>query len=157
MSYSTNQYEEIPPPNVSCDVVEPAEVHSWLEQHKAAGKDAQKDFLLVDVRLNEWQGGTITTSINLPAQSFYQAREMVYMLSKQAGVKKVVFYCGSCGTRGPKCAGWFQEYLNSVGETDMKALILKGGFKGWQKTYNGQMVDVCDPNAWRYAWRSPST
>lgn len=94
MSYSTNQYEEIPPPNVSCDVVEPAEVHSWLEQHKAAGKDAQKDFLLVDVRLNEWQGGTITTSINLPAQSFYQAREMVYMLSKQAGVKKVVFYCG---------------------------------------------------------------
>lgn len=156
MNFSTKQYEEIPPPKVSCDVVEPAEVYEWLEQHKAAGEDAQKDFQLVDVRLNEWEGGTITTSINLPAQSFYQAREMVYMLSKQAGVKKVVFYCGSCGTRGPKCAGWFQEYLNSVGETEMKALILKGGFKGWKTTYNGQMVDVCDPDAWRYAWRSPS-
>ncbi|KAL6876778.1 Rhodanese-like domain-containing protein [Trichoderma novae-zelandiae] len=156
MNYSTNQYDEIPPPNVSCDVVEPSEVYGWLEQHKAAGDDASRDFQLVDVRRDEWEGGTITTSINLDAQLFQQAREMVYTLSKQAGVKKVVFYCGSCGTRGPKCAGWFQEYLNSVGEVEMKALILKGGFKGWQKTYSGQMVDVIDPNAWRYAGRSPS-
>ncbi|KAL7939425.1 Rhodanese-like domain-containing protein [Trichoderma chlorosporum] len=141
-------FEEIPPPSVSCGVIEPSEVYQWIEHNKAAGDHAQKDFLLVDVRRTDWEGGTIATSLNLPAQSFYQTRSGVYRLCRQAGIKKVIFYCGSCGSRGPKCAGWFQEYLNSIGEAEMTAVILKGGIKGWQKTYNGQNMDHYDPNAW---------
>jgi arsenical-resistance protein 2 len=30
----------------------------------------------------------------------------------------------------------------------MTALILRGGVKGWQKTYNGQMMEYYDPSAW---------
>ncbi|KAL7943056.1 Rhodanese-like domain-containing protein [Trichoderma barbatum] len=141
-------FEEIPASDVSCGVIEPSEVYESIEHIKKAGDHAQKDFLLVDVRRNDWEGGTIATSLNLPAQSLYHTRSGVYQLCKQAGIKKVIFYCGSCGTRGPKCAGWFQEYLSSVGETEMTALILKGGVKGWQKTYNGQNMDHYDPNAW---------
>ncbi|QYS96974.1 Rhodanese domain-containing protein [Trichoderma simmonsii] len=141
-------FEEIPPSDVSCAVIEPSDVYEWIEHTKAAGDHARKDFLLVDVRRNDWEGGTIATSVNLPAQSFYPTRPGVYQLCKQAGIKKVIFYCGSCGSRGPKCAGWFQEYLNSIGETEMTAAILRGGVKGWQKTYNGQNMDHYDPNAW---------
>ncbi|UKZ75587.1 hypothetical protein TrVFT333_003275 [Trichoderma virens FT-333] len=141
-------FEEIPPSDVSCAVMEPSAVYEWIERTKAAGDHAQKDFLLVDVRRNDWEGGTIATSVNLPAQSFYHTRSGVYQLCKQAGIKKVIFYCGSCGSRGPKCAGWFQEYLNSIGEVEMTAAILKGGVKGWQKTYNGQNMDHYDANAW---------
>jgi arsenical-resistance protein 2 len=165
------KYEEISASAVSCDFIEPAEVYESIERVKAAGQHARRDFLLVDVRRTDWEGGTVATSVNFPAQSFYQTRGAVYQLCKQAGIKRVIFYCGeclpakmliatawklilgwpyvgSCGTRGPKCAGWFQEYLDSIGETEMKALILRGGVKGWQKTYNGQLMDSYDPGAW---------
>ncbi|EHK40254.1 hypothetical protein TRIATDRAFT_80524 [Trichoderma atroviride IMI 206040] len=142
------KFEEIPASDVSCDFIEPSEVYESIERVKAAGQRAHKDFLLVDVRRTDWEGGTVATSVNFPAQSFYQTRGAVYQLCKQAGIKRVIFYCGSCGTRGPKCAGWFQEYLDSVGEAEMKAVILRGGVKGWQKTYNGQLMDYYDPGAW---------
>jgi arsenical-resistance protein 2 len=41
-----------------------------------------------------------------------------------------------------------QDYLNEVGETTMKALILKGGIKGWQKTYGGKLMDYYEENVW---------
>ncbi|KAL7926914.1 Rhodanese-like domain-containing protein [Trichoderma austrokoningii] len=153
MAFSTQEggplkFEEIPPSAVSCDFIEPSDVYESIESVKTAGQDAQKDFLLVDVRRTDWEGGTVATSVNLPAQSFYQTRGGVYQLCKHAGIKKVIFYCGSCGTRGPKCAGWFQEYLDSIGETEMKAFILRGGVKGWQKMYNGQLMDYYDSGAW---------
>jgi hypothetical protein len=40
------------------------------------------------------QGGTIRTSINLPAQSFYQSRKTLLDLCQRAGIDKVIFYCG---------------------------------------------------------------
>lgn len=89
-------FEEIPPSDVSCAVIEPSDVYEWIEHTKAAGDHARKDFLLVDVRRNDWEGGTIATSVNLPAQSFYPTRSGVYRLCKQAGIKKVIFYCGRC-------------------------------------------------------------
>lgn len=57
-------------------------------------KHESRKFLLVDVRRTDWDGGTIATSINLPAQSFHQTRPIVYQLCKQAGIEQVIFYCG---------------------------------------------------------------
>ena len=53
-----------------------------------------RDFLLVDVRRMDWEGGTILSSLNLPAQSFYQSRKTLLDLCERAGIKQVVFYCG---------------------------------------------------------------
>ena len=55
-----------------------------------------KDFILVDVRRTDFEGGTIKNSVNFPAHSFYQTREAVYSLLKAAGVKQAIFYCGQC-------------------------------------------------------------
>ena len=52
------------------------------------------DLLIVDVRRTDYEGGTIHGSLNLPAQSFYTNRAVLYDLCKRARVKQVAFYCG---------------------------------------------------------------
>ncbi|KAI8719509.1 Rhodanese domain-containing protein [Fusarium sp. LHS14.1] len=141
-------WEAFPEAKASCPRVEAAEVAGLIEKNTTAGKGATRDFLLVDVRRTDWEGGTVATSINFPAHTFYQTRPVIYQLCKQAGIRRIIFYCGSCGSRGPRCAGWMQDYLNEVGETDIKAEILIGGIKGWQKTYGGKLMDYYDEKVW---------
>ncbi|RKL00528.1 hypothetical protein BFJ71_g5591 [Fusarium oxysporum] len=141
-------WEEFPEPKAECPQTDPSIVAKLIEVNAASGKNAQRDFLLVDVRRTDWEGGTIATSINLPAHTLYQTRPQIYQLVKQAGIKRIIFYCGSCGSRGPRCAGWMQDYLDEVEETETKAEILIGGIKGWQKAYDGQLMDSYDKKAW---------
>jgi arsenical-resistance protein 2 len=63
-------------------------------QHQQQGQGKKRDFVLVDLRRNDFEGGTIRGSVNLPAQSLPLTLPAVYALFKQAGVKKVIFYCG---------------------------------------------------------------
>ncbi|CVK84675.1 related to arsenate reductase (Arc2) [Fusarium mangiferae] len=141
-------WEEFPEPKAECPRTDPSIVAKLIEVNAASGKNAHRDFLLVDVRRTDWEGGTIATSINLPAHTLYQTRPQIYQLAKQAGIKRIIFYCGSCGSRGPRCAGWMQDYLDEVEETEIKAEILIGGIKGWQKAYAGQLMDSYDDKAW---------
>ncbi|KAI9899074.1 hypothetical protein N3K66_005535 [Trichothecium roseum] len=131
-----------------CQRMEASEVKALLDADASAGQDAKRSFLLVDVRRTDWEGGTVKTSINLPAHTLYQTRPTIYQLCKQANVDKVIFYCGSSNGRGPRSAGWFQDYLNDLGETNIKAIVLAGGIKGWQKTYGGDMMDWYDEKVW---------
>jgi arsenical-resistance protein 2 len=59
-----------------------------------------RTFLLVDVRRTDWEGGTIKTSLNLPAQSFYQTRKTLLDLLDRGGFKQVIFYCGELNLKG---------------------------------------------------------
>ncbi|ESZ93109.1 hypothetical protein SBOR_6510 [Sclerotinia borealis F-4128] len=91
-----------------------------------------RSFLLVDVRRDDWVGGTIKTSLNLPAQSFYQSR--------------------SSSGRGPRCAGWMQDYIDDVAKFGKKSNIdvsvLKGGIKGWVKEFEGMFMDGFEEGKW---------
>lgn len=82
-----------PEPSCRPDSIEPAEVFELLEGQSRQPSNV-RDFLLVDVRRTDWTGGTVESSINLPAHSFYPTRKIVYDLCRQAGIKKVIFYCG---------------------------------------------------------------
>jgi len=53
-------------------------------------------FLLIDLRRTDHEGGTIRTSLNLPAQTLYYSLSTLYTLCKSAGVQEVIFYCGAC-------------------------------------------------------------
>ncbi|CAM1504377.1 Fc.00g019680.m01.CDS01 [Cosmosporella sp. VM-42] len=141
-------WDAFPEAQSSVPRIEASEVKDLLEKASAADSRPTRDFLLVDVRRTDWEGGTVASSINLPAHTFYQTRPVVYQLCKQASIKKIIFYCGSCGNRGPRCAGWMQDYLNEVGDTEIKALILTGGIKGWVKSYGGKLMDWYDEKAW---------
>ncbi|KXH68965.1 hypothetical protein CSAL01_06983 [Colletotrichum salicis] len=137
-----------PDPKAKSPEIEADEVMGLLEAQAAAGNDTSRDFLLVDVRRNDFEGGTISTSINFPAQSLYQTRPIIHQLCKQAGIKRVVFYCGSSNGRGPRSANWLQDYFNEIGETTVQAVILKGGIKGWVRRYGGRMMDWYDEKTW---------
>ncbi|KAK2594268.1 hypothetical protein QQS21_008047 [Conoideocrella luteorostrata] len=137
-----------PEPKAPVHALDPSDVAQLLESHSQTNSNSNKSFLLVDVRRTDWEGGTIATSINLPAHTLYQTRPAIYQLCKQADVKTIIFYCGSSNGRGPRCAGWMQDYLNEVGEASMSSAILKGGIKGWQKKYNGKLMDWYDDKLW---------
>ncbi|KJZ68680.1 hypothetical protein HIM_11936 [Hirsutella minnesotensis 3608] len=141
-------WASFPEPKASCPRLEPADVMQLLESqsHLSAPKDVT--FLLVDVRRTDWEGGTLATSINLPAHSLYQTRPIIHQLCKQAGIKTIIFYCGSSSGRGPRCAGWMQDYLDQVKEVEVRAAVLKGGISGWQKAYGGRMMDWYDEKYW---------
>ncbi|KAL4878044.1 Rhodanese-like domain-containing protein [Aspergillus karnatakaensis] len=124
---------------------------SWLTPGPNA-RVSGSDFLLVDFRRVDFEGGTIRGSLNLPAQSLYPTLETLFVLVRSAGVRDVVFYCGSSQGRGTRAAGWFADYLNEKGvsESKVKSWRLEGGIKGWVKAgeeFTG-LVDGYDRAVW---------
>ncbi|KAJ9161168.1 hypothetical protein NKR19_g2551 [Coniochaeta hoffmannii] len=51
---------------------------------------AGKDFILVDLRKADHEGGTIRGSINLPAQSLWPTIPTLYKMFKAAGLRKII-------------------------------------------------------------------
>ncbi|KAH6634714.1 Rhodanese-like domain-containing protein [Chaetomium sp. MPI-SDFR-AT-0129] len=108
------------------------EVLAFLNaQGSAQDTSRTPNFLLVDLRRVDHAGGTIRGSINLPAQSLYPSIPTLYPIFKAAGVRKVIWYCGSSSGRGPRAAGWFADHLSDRGDSEMQSLVLVGGIKGW--------------------------
>ncbi|OQE25153.1 hypothetical protein PENSTE_c006G01740 [Penicillium steckii] len=136
-----------PTPTSQAAALPRQEVLQWLEGDRVNGKD----FLLIDVRRDDFKGGTVRGSLNLPAQSFYTTLSTVYTLVLNSGVKDVVFYCGSCGGRGTRVAGWFSDYLKEKQNASIKSFILEGGIKGWAAAGPEyiQWMDEFDASVWK--------
>ncbi|KAF8074493.1 S-adenosyl-L-methionine-dependent methyltransferase [Lyophyllum atratum] len=103
----------------------------------------KRDFAVIDVRRDDHAGGHIRRSDNWPAQTFYN--DLPSFLEKYRDTSQVVFYCGSSSGRGPRCAGWYQDYLNETGTTTSTAVVLQGGVKAWLAQY-GTEEDLVDKN-----------
>ena len=74
----------------------------------------------------------------------------------------VIFYCGSCGGRGPRAAGWFADYIDdqtaaktSQVSSRVQSAILEGGIKGWVAG-GDEYVEFMDGFE-RGAWEKPAT
>jgi len=94
------------------------------------------DYVVIDVRRNDHQGGHVRGSEQWPAQTFHD--DLPEFFGKHKNTEKVIFYCGSSQGRGPRCAGWYQDYLDGVGgEHGSKAYVLTGGVKEWLKRFTG--------------------
>ncbi|KAH7076594.1 Rhodanese-like domain-containing protein [Paraphoma chrysanthemicola] len=122
-----------------------------MTREEALAALSSPDLLIVDVRRTDYEGGTIKGSINLPAHSFYLNRAVLYDLCKRAGVKKVAFYCGASNGRGPRCSGWFADYIQDAGEDCVQSFTLGGGIKGWVKAGESytQHIDGFEPEYWK--------
>ncbi|KAI0965813.1 Rhodanese-like domain-containing protein [Xylaria arbuscula] len=119
-----------------------------LERLRTGG--VGRDFVLVDVRRNDYEGGTIRGSINLPAQSLFPTIPALYQLFKNAGIEYIIWYCGSSGGRGTRSAAWFNDHIQEQGDKNLKSVILAGGIKGWAKS-GGDFVQFMDgyvPEHW---------
>ena len=58
---------------------------------------------------------------------------------------------GSSKGRGTRCSGWFADFLQDKGETELQSLTLEGGIKGWVKAGEKftQEVDGYEPEYWK--------
>ncbi|KAJ5374676.1 hypothetical protein N7517_006682, partial [Penicillium concentricum] len=122
------------------------ELLRWFQEGKRIGKD----FVLVDLRRTDFEGGTIRGSLNLPAQSLQPTIPTLYSVLSQGRITNVVWYCGSSRGRGVRAANWFAEYLEEQKDIKMKSLVLEGGIKGWKtagKDYT-QLMDEYDGLKW---------
>jgi len=120
-------YASYPEPQRKAGSVSREELLQWLRD----GKQSGNDFLLVDLRRTDFEGGTIRGSLNLPAQSLYPTIPILYSVVSRASVKAVVWYCGSSRGRGTRASGWFADYLAIQQDTTIQSLVLTGGIKGW--------------------------
>ncbi|RGP72487.1 oxidoreductase [Fusarium sporotrichioides] len=114
-----------------------------LEMIRDSNNIAGRNYVLVDLRRADHEGGTIRGSVNLPAQSLYPVIPTIYTLFKSAGVRKVIWYCSSSRGRGSRAAGWFKDYIDDRGDSGMESLILFEGIAGWAKA-GGEFVEWMD-------------
>ncbi|GLB43152.1 putative ribosomal protein L11 methyltransferase (PrmA) [Lyophyllum shimeji] len=101
----------------------------------------QHDLAVIDVRRDDHAGGHVRGSDNWPAQTFHD--DLPAFLEKYRHTSHVIFYCGSSSGRGPRCAGWYQDYLDETGTTTSTAYVLRGGVKAWLAKYGNddRLVD----------------
>ncbi|KAL6852571.1 hypothetical protein ACO1O0_007117 [Amphichorda felina] len=123
---------------------------TMLDMLKDKGSAAGEDYVIVDLRRTDYEGGTIRGSLNLPAQSLYPTLPALYSLFKAAKIRRVIWYCSSSRGRGTRAAGWFDDYLEDRKDEAMESLILVGGISGWARAggeYVGWM-DGYNADAW---------
>ncbi|KAK2685403.1 hypothetical protein QWA68_015970 [Fusarium oxysporum] len=99
-----------------------------LEVMKDSKNIAGKNYVLIDLRRTDHEGGTIRRSINLPAQSLYPMIKTLYTSSRG---------------RGSRAAGWFKDHLDKQGDSHMESVILFEGITGWAKA-GGEFVEWMD-------------
>ncbi|KAJ8474160.1 hypothetical protein ONZ45_g16047 [Pleurotus djamor] len=98
-------------------------------------RNGDKDIAIID-------GHCVKGSHQWPAQTFYNDLPAFY--EKFRDTKQVIFYCGSSSGRGPRCAGWYQDYLDAQQNPTSQAFVLEGGIKGWIARFAGEADIVED-------------
>ncbi|MCJ1421933.1 hypothetical protein MMC32_008300 [Xylographa parallela] len=140
-------YAAYPPPRTGNPVsISRFDVLQLFRDKRKAGKD----FVLIDLRRMDQEGGTIHGSINLPAQSLYPTIPTLYTILSSAKIEKVIWYCGSSRGRGTRAAGWFEDYISDQGDTVMKSYTLLEGIKGWALAGNDyvELMDGYEKSFW---------
>jgi len=116
----------LPYPKSSPQYIEPPALATLIRNKKPG-----IDFVVVDLRKQDWETQFVRSAINLPAQSFHQTLPTLLPLLKN--VPLVIFYCQACSivSRGARAASWYQDALDTAEITTSEARILTGGIKGW--------------------------
>ncbi|THH00192.1 hypothetical protein EW026_g2294 [Hermanssonia centrifuga] len=119
-------------------------------------KTPSKDYIIVDVRDDDWQGGNIKGSHNSPSAEFLVKVDQLVKQTKD--VPLVVFHCALSQARGPKAARIYAEtrdLLQAEGEDiPHQVLILRGGFSDFQAKFHADphLVENWDAEVWASEW-----
>ncbi|KAL7322522.1 Cdc25 phosphatase Ibp1 [Mucor circinelloides] len=132
-----------------------AEAEEVMDLVRDTSKQPGKDYVIVDVRGEDYKGGHIPGAINVPANEMYdKANDLINEYSQ---VPKIYFHCALSQVRGPKSARIYTETLNNLGvETDQKVKILRFGFEGWHDKYSKEkdLIEDYDEAFWLSEYRS---
>jgi arsenical-resistance protein 2 len=73
----------------------------------------------------------------------------LFLPSHPCHIISLRLFLGSSQGRGPRCAGWFQDYIDDIAKFgrrtapggEIKVLVLKGGVKGWVRDFEGSLME----------------
>jgi Cdc25 family phosphatase len=133
-----------------------------------------KDYLVVDVRDDDYKGGNIPKGQNWPSYNFMWAVDE--LVEKTKDVKMMVFHCTFSQERGPKAARIYEEKRNQLlaegTDSPPEVLVLRGGFSKFQAKFkvsqtcqsivfrvlktrfqdDPALVENWDKNVWAAGW-----
>ncbi|RUP46182.1 Rhodanese-like domain-containing protein [Jimgerdemannia flammicorona] len=108
-----------------------------------------KDYLVVDVRDDDFEGGHIPEAIHI--RSSILLDKLDDLVNEYANVPKIVFHCVMSQVRGPKSAQMYKETLSLNGiQTQQQVYVLRGGFRQWQARFKNDPDMIADyrPELW---------
>ncbi|KAJ3513497.1 hypothetical protein NLJ89_g2915 [Agrocybe chaxingu] len=127
-----------------------------LAEIMKSGKEAKKDFVVVDVRDDDFTGGNIKGAINEPSSEFLMSVDGLVKQTKD--VPLIIFHCALSQVRGPKAARIYAETRKNILEgqdIDHEVAILRDGFSQFQvkfKVDDPQLVENWDKDMWASEW-----
>ncbi|KIY46691.1 Rhodanese-like protein [Fistulina hepatica ATCC 64428] len=120
-----------------------------------SGKVARKDYLIIDVRDDDYIGGHIVNSLNIPSRELNDSDKARRDLVKRAeNVELVIFHCMLSQERGPKAARIYRETRESSTSTPQDIAILRDGFSGFQQKFKDDplLVEGWEKDIWASPW-----
>jgi len=115
-------------------------------------KQPNRDYIVVDVRDDDYIGGNIKHAINSPFESFEEQVQDLVDQTKQ--ISTVIFHCALSQQRGPKAARMYAEKRNALEEQGKdkshEVFVLRGGFTEFQLKHRNdpELVENWDKNVW---------
>ncbi|KAJ1969282.1 Cdc25 phosphatase Ibp1 [Dispira parvispora] len=134
------------------EYIEPEELAALLQDPT---KKAKQDYLVIDVRSDDYPGGHIPNGVNIPAGQFRDYTN--YLLTNYAQVPVIVVHCALSQVRGPKVARILREALAShnaaqgLTPAPSQVRVLRGGITRWIYHYHNNPALVTDyqPDLWQ--------
>ncbi|KNE55504.1 hypothetical protein AMAG_01392 [Allomyces macrogynus ATCC 38327] len=138
-------------------LMQPAELAAML---RSPALVPGKDYLVVDVRDDDFEGGNIPGALHLPSHQLsspytFDARPH---LDQFMTIPKLIFHCAMSQQRGPKAAMLIGRLLTEDAATATTAMpelyVLRGGFAAWQSAYKTEpdLLENYNAKMWEEGW-----
>ncbi|KAI9150934.1 Cdc25 phosphatase Ibp1 [Blastocladiella emersonii ATCC 22665] len=111
-----------------------------------------RDYLVVDVRDDDFVGGNIPHARNVPSHTLHDPDVAAKLAADVKDVPKLIFHCALSQQRGPKAAMYMARLLGP--ERTAEIYVLIGGFSKWQDAYSDQpdLLENYDAKMWSNEW-----
>ncbi|KAG8682157.1 hypothetical protein FRC08_015151 [Ceratobasidium sp. 394] len=129
--------------------ISPAELSELMK----SDKKPMTDYVVVDVRDDDFSGGNIVGCVRAPSNTYLTTVDELVM-TKTKDVPKLIFHCALSQLRGPKAARIYAETRNNrlnPGETSQQEIfVLRGGFTTFQALFKNDpaLVEKWDKEVW---------
>ncbi|KAJ3370401.1 hypothetical protein GGF31_004232 [Allomyces arbusculus] len=139
-------------------LMQPAELAAMLRSRTLV---PGKDYLVVDVRDDDFEGGNIPGALHLPAHQLSSPYtfDVRPHLEQFKTIPKLIFHCAMSQQRGPKAAMLFGRLLTedaatATTTTTPELYVLRGGFAAWQSTYKNEpdLLENYNAKMWEEGW-----
>lgn len=134
------------------EYISPQDLYNLIKSSKVSGKD----YIVVDVRDEDFIGGNIKGCLHIPSRKYEELFEDLCARIKD--IPTIIFHCAYSQARGPKAANIYTQKRVLVSGCDgesgskQRVLVLQGGFANMQAAYkdDNAVIEGWDKSLWEY-------